>query len=322
MSLLKRIISIVLIITYILISFSYADTGTVNVSASRIREESSTNSEILTVVYEDDKLEILGEIGEWYKVKTGEHTGFIKKEFVDVTKTPANNTRSNTNTNTNTNSSNRNTANTNSNTDNKTNSNSNTNTVDNTNTVVENTPQDVDTEGNTSRYKTKDIIDLKLVDTDITVREDINLKLVPSFLSRETNSVAKGTSLKVTAEMNLWIQVSDGSSTGWILKTKIVNLSGLLKSDSGNTGSDTTPPETPAVDTQNPETPAAPKEKIGKINVEVANIRESANPNAKIIGSAERDNKVTILEEESDWYKVKTEEIEQGYISKVLVTVE
>jgi hypothetical protein len=47
---------------------SFAVTGKVNVEAVRIRAEANTTSAILDVAYEDDKVEIVGETGDWYKV--------------------------------------------------------------------------------------------------------------------------------------------------------------------------------------------------------------------------------------------------------------
>jgi hypothetical protein len=47
---------------------SFAATGKVNVEAVRIRAEANTTSAILDVAYEDDKVEIVGETGDWYKV--------------------------------------------------------------------------------------------------------------------------------------------------------------------------------------------------------------------------------------------------------------
>jgi len=320
MRILKRIVVIVLIITFILISFSYADTGKVKIEAARVREKASANATIVTVIYEDDVVEIIDESGDWYQIKYNEHKGFVKKDFLDVTKTNTN-TNINTNSNVNTN------TNSNTNTNMNTNVDTNTNTAEDTNAVVENTAEDVDTEGNVAvtRYKPKDLIDLKLLDTDVILREDVNLKAVPSFISKDSNSVAKGTTLKVVGEMNLWIQVTDGTVIGWMLKTKIANLSGLLKAAGADVEEvieedipDVTVPETSEED--DVEDTTIPDIKTGYINVEGANVRASGDKNATVVGTLYKDDTVNILDEETDWYKVKHDEVE-GYVSKSLVTI-
>ena len=63
---------------------SYAMTGEVVVSATRIRQEANTTSEIVDTIYQNDKVEIVGDNGDWYQVKSGNNTGYTKKEFLKV----------------------------------------------------------------------------------------------------------------------------------------------------------------------------------------------------------------------------------------------
>ena len=65
------------IITIILCSFlvtSHAATATIDVSAARLRESANTTSNILTNIYKGEKVEILEQNGDWYKVKYGNNT--------------------------------------------------------------------------------------------------------------------------------------------------------------------------------------------------------------------------------------------------------
>ena len=60
---------------------------------------------------------------------------------------------------------------------------------------------------------------------------------------------------------------------------------------------------------------------FAKINVETANVRETADANSKILEQFSLNQEVEILEETGDWYKIRAKGI-TGYIRQDLVTVE
>ena len=97
MKFIKKIFFIFSLVSILLIGTSFADTGKVNVSATRLRKENNTDSDIITNIYEDDEVEIIGEAGEWYKVKYEGNTGYVKKEYLTVSN-KKNNTSVKTNT--------------------------------------------------------------------------------------------------------------------------------------------------------------------------------------------------------------------------------
>ena len=90
----KIIFSLFIIFMILITNISYAETkkATVKVAAVRIREAASTDSNIITNIYEDDEVEILEENGEWYKVKYGSSVGFAKAEFFKIAKSSTQNT--------------------------------------------------------------------------------------------------------------------------------------------------------------------------------------------------------------------------------------
>ena len=53
----------------------FATTGTVTTSDLRLRKEENTTSEILTLLNENDEVEIISENGDWYKVKSYDSSG-------------------------------------------------------------------------------------------------------------------------------------------------------------------------------------------------------------------------------------------------------
>lgn len=58
----------------------------------------------------------------------------------------------------------------------------------------------------------------------------------------------------------------------------------------------------------------------GKIKVETANLRETADENAKILEQLSNQDEVEIVEKEGDWYKVKAKGM-TGYLRQDLITV-
>ena len=79
-----KIISILILSTLILLgTTSFAKTGTVNAPNGLVlRNEASKSAKPITTVYDNAKVEILEQSGEWYKVKYGEQEGYVAKRLV------------------------------------------------------------------------------------------------------------------------------------------------------------------------------------------------------------------------------------------------
>lgn len=82
----KRILFITFFAICVLTNLVFASSGKVNIEATRIRKEANTTSDIITVIYKNDEVEILEESGEWYKIKYKKDTGYVKKEFITANK--------------------------------------------------------------------------------------------------------------------------------------------------------------------------------------------------------------------------------------------
>ena len=61
-----------------------ASTGVVNVDTVRVRKKATTDSDIVELVSIGDKITITGEEENWYKVKIGKVTGYIRKDLLTV----------------------------------------------------------------------------------------------------------------------------------------------------------------------------------------------------------------------------------------------
>ena len=194
MKVFKRLVLItaIILVTCTGISFA-AQTGEVNTSGIRIRKEANTTSDILTVIYKGDKVEILDESGEWFKIKASGNTGYVKKEFIKLDEETSSKPE--------------NTSKPNNTTVKKDNTVKKENTVESTNTVVENTVND----GN----------QIASLDGKLLTIANTNVRVLPNMTSRIINVFPQDKALMKTGEMNNWIQVTDGVTTGWIPNSKI-----------------------------------------------------------------------------------------------------
>lgn len=310
----KKICLIFFLTILLLIGTSFAETGKVNVSATRLRKENNTSSEILTNIYENDTVEILGEVEDWYQIKYDGKTGYVKKEYITVDKKTENTNTTNT-----------------------------TNTANVLSTNTANTTQNSNTVENTSNQVNSSVAS-NLDGIVLTFNSVANLKITPSLISTSISQFDQSKQVKKLSEMGNWLQVTDGTLTGWVLKSKTMDLNAnqVNTSDFTNTTNENTVTNTLAQNTTNEvtnstnttnttkntntvsnenKTTSSSAGKTGKINVETANVRKEASKNSSIIEFLDYNDVVNIVSEEGDWYKITAKNNISGYVSKTLVTL-
>lgn len=288
---LKKIIGIFSVLSFICINVSMASTGTVNTPAARIREKASTDSDVLTKVYEDEEVEILGEEGDWYQVKANGKTGYVSKSLIKT---------SNTNTNTATNAE--------------------------ANTTTDNTVANNVSTYNTEEPKTtenKNIINkdtsLKLLpnfasnelrvltkDTEVKIEKELNNWTKISLSDNTTGWVLKN---NITYKKEEVVEEEQ--------KPEEEN-----KVEENTVVEDTTATNTITTNTNTvSDNITSVTNAKGKVNVETANVREKASKSSDIIERLDEGDEVTIVEEEGDWYKITSSKVSSGYVSKSLITI-
>ncbi len=305
-------------IIFMIISISnicFATTGTVSVTAVRMREATSTDSKIVTIVYEDDKVEILEENGEWYKVKYGDSVGFAKKEFFKITES---NAQSSTNQQ--------------QKTENSVTTPQESNATNVANTVPEQSVAQPSTE-------TENLT----VGEKITLQNAINLRLMPSFSSSANIAIPQGTEVTIDTKLGNWYKITNQTTTGWTTKSKMITPNVLPETPPAPE------PEQPVVPKSEPE-PEAPQntttpeptntvqpetlkpesttnttsennatQRKAVVIVETARVRKSASKESEIIDTLDEDDVVSIIEEQNGFYKITTSSISEGYVSKSLL---
>lgn len=301
-------------LTFVLLGSSvFAVSGKVTGSKVRIRENADSNSKEITVATQGEKVEVIGEEGDWYKINFENITGYISKDYVE---TDYSSEISNTTTEPTPNSE-ENITTTNSTEPEENNSITNevqTQSPSEENTTVSNEVTETPTEESSFTNEVSSITEEQIIEhqegESVIFSEETSLKYLPNFASRELVKAEKGSSYTIIAVLNKWVKVSNDLNSGWVLSSSIEE----------NSPSETTPPEQDSsVETGNP-AESAPSEmtRKGVVNVDSAKLRES--PDGESLDSVKEGTEVTILGEEGDWYNISVGEYDDCYIAKRLIT--
>ncbi len=80
----KYVLMIIFVITLIAGAKVYAVTGIVNENVVYIRKSATTDSNILSYVTKEDKVDVIEKDGDWYKIKYKGITGYIYSRYINV----------------------------------------------------------------------------------------------------------------------------------------------------------------------------------------------------------------------------------------------
>lgn len=303
MKILKKVICIVVVVMMTLIVYvtSVRATTTLKVTADtlNLREKASTSSDILTLLSKGETCELIEESGDWYKVQYKTYTGYVSKEYVK---------------------------------ENEDTSQSNTDQNDNSSDTKDNNQQNTDTnvgDGST------------LTTAKISTKTDV--KIVPLIYSSKIDELNKDTNVTILTEINGWAYIQTDTITGWIrndniTSRKVVDISSNddnkentqvdnpssnnTENNSTNTTENNAQTETNntnIVVEENNQTTNDYTEKTMYVNDSYVNVRKEPNTSSEIVMVLELNQKLTVIGEEGEWYKVKTSE-GNAYISKKLLS--
>ena len=86
MSKTKKIITVLILICLFGTAKCYGTTGNVNATSGLVlRQTASKTGDPITTVGNNETVEILETLDEWYKVKYGNNEGYLYKQYVNVT---------------------------------------------------------------------------------------------------------------------------------------------------------------------------------------------------------------------------------------------
>lgn len=296
MSKMKKISIITILLYMFFITSSFASTATIDVNSARLREEANTTSKVLTNIYKGEKVEILEKDGEWYKVKYGSNTGYLKNTLI---KEDAISNEEKVN--------------------------------EKTDETVEDVQQEdsnkVVIKSNTVIRYQPNMISNTIVSVEIG--KELTKELELGKWIKVSDGAIDGWILKAKIE-NQNIQTQDTTDLNKTNTTAEENTNTTNTVNTNNVNTNTVSNkvantvvenkvENKVVNEVKQETSDSTGNKKGKVNVETAKVRKEASTTAKIVGFLDYNDEITILAEEGEFYKF-TEKSVSGYVHKSLIT--
>ena len=181
------------------------------------------------------------------------------------------------------------------------------------------TAQNTNSENTTSSEEIKDKIEIGYTGT---IASKLDLKLVPSITSSNINTIEENSKIIIKDIINKWSYVETDNKSGWVLTSKIKvseqkNEEVKTEENKEQTVEETKKEENTEKTTSKEETKTEEKKKteVTKyVSAETLNMRETANNNAKLINQLKVNTKVTVLETEGTWSKIKVNG-KTGYVA-------
>lgn len=318
----KKSMSMVIIVGIIISLFLFvnttvfATTGIVVTSDLRLRKEESTSSEVLDLLDENDKVEIISENGDWYKVKANGKVGYVSKEYIKVKDENNQNTQNIVSENKNE-------------TEQKPEENSEEN-KDEKNTTTENPSQENLTEENTNKDNTQEEQKTE-VPSKCKFASDVQLKVMPIINGIVINNTKADEEYDVVSNAGVWSYVKSGNKAGWVLTEKITAVSTEKTEEPKPEEKQEEPKEENKQDEKNQKTEEPKAEEPADTNYSSpktyyvkgtsVNARSKANKDAEVVKVLNTNNSVKVTGENGNWYVVEING-QKAYISKSLLSKE
>ena len=80
----KYIVAIFVALIIVFTNKAEASTGTVTTETLNLRSEASTSSSVIKLLNINEKVEIISEEGNWYKVEAGDKEGYVSKDYIKL----------------------------------------------------------------------------------------------------------------------------------------------------------------------------------------------------------------------------------------------
>ena len=308
-------------------------------SGLNVRSGASTSSGIIGSLSNGSNVTILGESGNWYKIKYGNSTGYVSKDYVKTSEESSNsNTGNNASSSSGESSSNksgkvvnvhsslnvRNGASTSSGIIGSLSNGSNV-------TILGESGNWYKIKyGNSTGYVSKDYVKTSEESSNsntgnnassssgesssnksgkvVNVHSSLNVRNGASTSSGIIGSLSNGSNVTILGESGNWYKIKYGNSTGYVSKDYVKTSEESSNSNTGNNASSSSGESS--------------SNKSGKVvNVHSSlNVRSGASANSSVIGSLANGSNVTIVGESGSWYKIKYGNT-TGYVSKDYISV-
>lgn len=279
----KNLAIIILMTTLFIIlgTKAYATTGTINDKTVDLKKQPDSKT-ILDYLNKGDEVEILEKKNGWYKVKAqteqGMVTGYVSEKYID--------------------------AETNASTEVPTEE---PNTTETNSTDISNQTTETSTVANIEENKKYELL------------QEVSIKALPLINSREKAKLTRN--VTVTEIINDWAKVENDTESGWIrkniLKNALTNVETSTQEqpkETEQTSNSTTEEQTTDDPTTEPEETTTELNKTGYVSAEGLIVREEPTTDSKEIDSLSRNDKVKIVGQTGNWYKIDLDG-KTGYVS-------
>ena len=316
-------IAIIVIMLFVTVSFA-ADTAKVSVETARLRKEASEDATILELISLGEKVEILGQSGNWYQVEYKGITGYLRNdliqvdgetqsngsetatsgETVDTSATAQNNTQTGNEAGT--------TSENNPQAENANNltGTENTESTEPQNTTGEQANGDTTTTGTTDTTENEEDLTGKYQFT-----QDVEIKITPLINSLTVSSVKSGDTIEIQDKVNEWVLVSNENIQGW---ARFNILSKVVETDQNQVLTTENIAQTTPETQEQPET-QEPQTKTMYVNSQTVNVRSAASQEASVVTQLSINTQVTVISEQNGWAEV-TFNGGNGYIASNLLS--
>ena len=304
----------------VLVAISFAYTGVVKAATVEIttetlnlRAEASTDSDIVAQISIGDECELLEEEGDWYRVKYGEYTGYISKEYAnvvgqeDTSDTSDSNNDNGNNVNETTNENENTTSESESNSGNETTEGSEQNTTD---------EQPADAESSSQTGNEQEGTTSEMQNQVATVNGRTPIRIVPLINGSIIENLRANTEVTIINEINGWAYVQTDTISGWVRTDALT-----IKEASGENSSENEPNDA----TDNKETETSDEKSTSEFEertmyaTDYVNVRKEASSEAEVLMLVEPNTSFKVIGETGDWYEVETSQ-GNAFISKDLLS--
>ena len=288
----KRKIADIIVITItlmiILTIVSFATTGTVDTESLNLRKEASTESNIIEILNNNEKIEILSEEGDWYKVKHNENTGYVNKKYIKAEESMNSEQTSN----------------------------------------VETSNQSVNNETETTILNSGSATNFAVATVEgniVTIHQNTKIRIIPAINANVVTEVTEGSQLEIIAKINHWLFIQNDEISGWIPYHEPDTVSDKnsepnIDEKDDNEGTDDIKSEEEKQEETNGDSDVNLEEAATKyVSASSVYLRSKPTTDSEALTSLIRNTDVKVVGEEDGWYKVVYNDM-KGYIREDLLS--
>ena len=288
-----------------------------------LRQEASTDSTIIIQIAKGEKCELLEEEGNWYRIKYGDYTGYVSKDYAEIVADSSSEESNNTESNNTTQEENSNTEESNTTQEEST-------TTEQENNTNSGEEQNTTSEGSSASNSSR---------TGKT-NKNTSVRIVPLINSSRIATLRNNTDVTVIEELNGWAYIQTDEIAGWVRAINLdidnsnstkqpsnekneqdTNSNNSGNTDSTNNDSSDGNTDKNSNDDNNSDTTdnSTDFSKRTMYTKDATNIRSKPSTSSDIIMLVSINTALEVIGEEGDWYKVNTSEGE-AYVSKDLLS--